>query len=82
VDTPPDGSPPQTTHWVGPGNTALPEPKHHKLTQIYGPLEFSSGRLYTYKCHTVKGVGCMGTDIAMQHDTPMSIPGYFLMMVV
>lgn len=27
-------------------------------------------------------VGCMGTGIAMQHDTPMSMSGYFLMMVV
>jgi len=27
-------------------------------------------------------MGCMGTGIAMQHDTPMSMAGYFLMMVV
>jgi hypothetical protein len=30
----------------------------------------------------VECMGCMGSGIAMQHVTPMSMPEYFLMMVV
>jgi hypothetical protein len=45
---------------------------------IFMPFRIFSGGCICER-HTVV---CMGSGIAMQHDTPMSMPEYFLMMVV